>query len=387
MSDTPGFDPYEILGVGIDADEISIQLAYRVRIREAHPDIAGTAGLETTKRLNIARDWLLDSELRARLSRNRPAVTRPDARGAAGGPRPWSPARRRGRRAGGAGPVDLDPETSDFGPHTGKLRAFLRAAESLTADERARVNYSLGEARPADLEGYLDHLEPQLWMRSRALRSALERRWRRGSDEEAPNVPRLGRLLPTGFLAANAYAQWILLGDFFRESLAGMVIGGRDVAGSLAAGCMAPWDASVGQPRYGPRQPDVLAFFGVARALPVGAAERLAGSWRRQLGRDGRGHPSEHIGPGVWLPAPPNYPDVLKVSGFLAAVDASRIEPPGGLDERHHAGFTFGLRLTAHVLALGLVNDPSRDYLRPWRDALDADPSRWSQLRWQMPTG
>ncbi len=387
MTDTPGFDPYEARGVGIDADEIVIQLAYRARIRAAHPDVAGAAGLAMAKRLNVARDWLLDPDLRARLTWVRTNAPGSQPRTATSGPRSWGTSGRPRSYGARHDPVDLDPDPSAFGPHDDELRAFLRTIETLSPDERARVNYSLGEARPADLGHYRDYLGPRLWVRSRALRTAVERAWRRGLDEASPYVPRLGRVLPTGFLVANAYAQWILLEGFLRDELEWVVARGGPVVESLAARCVGPWEGSVGQPRYGPRQQDVLSFFGVARALPVGAAERLARSWRRHMGRDGRGHPSEHIGPGAWLPAPPDYPDVLKVSGYVAAVDASRIDPPEGLDEEHHAGFCFGLRLTAHVLSLGLVSDPSRDYLRPWRDAVELEPSLWSQLRLSMPTG
>lgn len=357
MVDSPGFDPYAVLGVGTDADEIVIQLAYRARIREAHPDIAGAAGLEQAKRLNVARDWLLDPERRARLTPPGPA------RAARERARP----RRGGSRSGGT--------ASGPGGHEEELRAFLRAIELLTPDERARVNYSLGDAPPADLAVYLDYLDPGLWRQSRSLRSTVERTWSRGRDEEAPFVPRLGRLLPSGFLVANAYAQWLLLGDIFESALTGMSVHGVPAAESLAARCTRPWTASVGQPRYGPRQHEVLAFFAIAQALPTDAAQRLARSWRHHLGRDGRGHPSEHIGPGVWLPSPPNVPHVLRVSGQLAAVDASRIAPPAGLAERDHAGFRFGLRLTADVIALGLGGGTGRDLLRPWHDALRPDPA------------
>lgn len=387
MSDSPGFDPYQVLGVDTDADEIVIQLAYRARIREAHPDVAGADGLELAKRLNIARDWLLDPVLRTRLAHGRGTAPTPGAPSTRGGPSSWGPGGRRTRpwtrRGAHGGPA----HAAGFGPRTDELRAFIRAIDRLSPDERARVNYSLGEARPVDLDRYRDYLGPHLWTRSRALRTAVEHAWQRGLDEAGPFVPRLGRILPSGFLVANAYAQWMLLEEEFREALAGVVIRGGDAVESLAARCIGPWEGSVGQPRYGPRQQEVVAFLGVARTLPVNAAERLARSWRQRMGRDGRGHPSEHIGPGVWLPAPPNYPEVLKISGYLAAVDASRIEPPAGLDERHDAGFRFGLRLTAHVLASGLASDRSRDYLRPWRDAVDPDPSLWSQLRWRMPAG
>jgi len=354
MVDTPAFDPYAVLGVGRDADEVVIQLAYRARIREAHPDVAGPAGLEQSKRLNVARDWLLDPERRASLAGMRSA---PAAAGAQ--PERWPQGRR-------TPVVDL----SDLGRHTAEIHAFLQSIGALSPDERARVNYSLGDAPPPDLELYRDYLGPELWARSQALRDEVDRVWERGYDEPAPVVPRLGRLLPTGLLVANLYVQWILLEDFFREELAGLMIRGVRVADSLAWRCTAPWIGSIGHQRYGPRQGEVMAFFLAAGDLPIDGAERLAQSWRRHLGRDGRGHHSEHIGPGVWLPSPPDVPDVFKISGFLAAVDASRIAPPDGLHESLRPAFHYGVRLTAYVSATGLLGEGGRDYVQPWRDAV-----------------
>ncbi len=233
MIETPGFDPYEVLGVGPDADEIVIQLAYKARIREAHPDVAGAAGLERTKQLNVARDWLLDPERRALLRAPRPTRSAPEP----------EPGVRRGPRVP---PVDL----SQLGRHTAEIHAFLHSITELTPDERARVNYSLGDAPPPDLELYREYLGPRLWAHSQALRDEVERVWERVVDEPAPNLPRLGRLLPTGLLVANVYAQWILLEDFFREELAGLMIRGVRVADSLAVRCTAPWLGSVGYPRY-----------------------------------------------------------------------------------------------------------------------------------------
>ena len=42
---------------------------------------------------------------------------------------------------------------------------------------------------------------------------------------------------------------------------------------------------------------------------------------------------------------------------------------------------------TAHVLAIGGVSQPGRDYLRPWRDAFDAEPSFMDRARWGLPRG
>ncbi|MEX1295400.1 MAG: DnaJ domain-containing protein [Candidatus Limnocylindrales bacterium] len=362
MIETPGFDPYEVLGVGPDADEIVIQLAYKVRIREAHPDIAGSAGLEQTKRLNVARDWLLDPERRALLRAPRPVRSTPEAEATP-------------RRAPRARHVDLD----HLGRHTAEIHAFLHSIATLSPDERARVNYSLGDSPPPALELYREYLGPELWARSQALRDEVERVWERTVDEPSPNLPRLGRLLPTGLLVANLYAQWILLEEFFREALAGLMVRGVRVADSLAMRCTAPWLGSVGHPRYGPRQSEVMDFFLAAGDLPIDAAERLARSWRANMGRDGRGHRSEHIGPGVWLPSPPNVPEVYKISGYLAAVDASRIAPPPELDDWLRPAFHYGLRLTAYVSATGLLGEPGRDYVQPWRDAVMPDAGQRAQ--------
>lgn len=383
MPDGPGFDPYAALGVGVDADAVVIQLAYKARIREAHPDVAGDAGLDRAKRLNVARDWLLDPGLRAQLGQ-RPSASHqtgpPPSRGGRS-PNGRAHADRRPSQDIRFGRPGQDPLTFDFGPRTGQLRAFLRTVGALSSDERARVNYSLGDARPLDFEDYRDYFDQQLWSRSRVLRDAVRTAWATATDEGAPFVLPLGHLAPSGFLVANAWAQWVLLGDFFRAELRDAVFRSEHVVDSFAARCSGPWEGSIGQYRYGPNDQGVRAFFQVATALSDNAAERLARSWLRNMGRDGLGNPSDHIGPGVWLPAPPNYPEVLRVSGYLAAVDASRVEPPTGLDEELQGGFRYGLRLTAHVLALGLTHGSGRDYLRPWRDALGQNQSAWSRLR------
>lgn len=376
-TDGPGFDPFEVLGVGVDADAVVIQLAYRARIRAVHPDVAGAAGLEATKRLNLAREWLLDPERRARLRwpAGQPSPGAPwpgpDPRhdwGRGGPGRYGWPRRRRtasfARRNGEA--------AFGFGPHTERLQAFLRSIQALSSDERARVNYSLGEARPPSFDAYQAYLSPELAAASRALRDEVARVWDRGVDEPAPFLHPLGRIVPSGFLVANAYAQWILLGDVLRDELGDAAFRNEQLWDSLAAQCRMPWEGSVGQARYGPNGARVAAFLRTAQALPTRTGERLARSWYRHLGRDGRDVPSERVGPGIWLPAPLGYPAALTVSGFVAAVDASRIEPPPGLSRRDQDGFRYGLRLTAHVLALGLSGRAASAYLQPWHEAVGA---------------
>ena len=274
----PGFDPYALLGVRVDADEFVIQLAYRARIRGAHPDVAGPAGLEHAKQLNIARDWLLDPERRAQLPRSRAAEPAAPSSSAPAGPG----RRRSGHRNGAAPSAHIDPSGYDFGVRTGELRAFLRSVAQLTPDERARVNYSIGDGRVLDFETYRDYLPPELWTSSQVLREAVGQAWRTGVDEKAPHVPMLGHLLPSGVLVANAFAQWLLLGDYFRAELGTGVFRGEDVVDAFTARCVEPWQASVGQPRYGPYDDQVRAFLTAAAALEGDAAGRLAQSWQKE---------------------------------------------------------------------------------------------------------
>ena len=58
-------DWYEVLEVSPEASEAEIELAWRQKVYEAHPDRNGSADAhERTKRLNMARDTLLDKNRR-----------------------------------------------------------------------------------------------------------------------------------------------------------------------------------------------------------------------------------------------------------------------------------------------------------------------------------
>ena len=58
-------DWYEVLGVSPEASEAEIELAWRYKVYEAHPDRNGSADAhERTKLLNMARDTLLDKNRR-----------------------------------------------------------------------------------------------------------------------------------------------------------------------------------------------------------------------------------------------------------------------------------------------------------------------------------
>ena len=68
----PRFDLYATLKVTPDAPTEVIVAAHRALVRHAHPDLDGDPEApEQTKRLNVARDWLTNDELRARYDRSR----------------------------------------------------------------------------------------------------------------------------------------------------------------------------------------------------------------------------------------------------------------------------------------------------------------------------
>jgi hypothetical protein len=67
----PSQDLYRELEVDAGASTEAIEAAYRSLMKRHHPDRAGPDGLARSKRLNLARDWLVDDERRARYDRTR----------------------------------------------------------------------------------------------------------------------------------------------------------------------------------------------------------------------------------------------------------------------------------------------------------------------------
>ena len=406
MNQLPDFDPFELLGLDASADAATIDRAYKARIRFVHPDIAGIAGLDETKRLNVAREWLLDPDLRLQLPKPSPrwGVHRrarraepppqppasPPSSHPSPPPPPPPPGSTRSRDTswywdGAAAPPTRptwtydpaldDPLTFDYGAWSEPLRAFFESIRTLTSDERARVTYSLGEEPPLFFEDFGEVISERMWARSEALGDAIERVWRERLDEAPPLLFPRGRVFGNGIVVANAYAQWILLGDAIRQKT-------RDpaTATALATRCAAPWDASIGHARYADRQAEVVGCLDAARTMSLNSATRLSRAWERDMGNYLFGRPGEDWFPGALDRLRPDL-----VSARLAAVDASRVEPPADLPYPLRNGFRCGLRLTAYVLALDSASETGRDYLRPWRDAMDGSPSFIDRARWGMP--
>ena len=99
----PSDDLYARLELPTNATPEAIEIAWRSLLRRHHPDVAGPAGLEHAKRINVAHDWLGDPDLRTRYDRERGLVHGRQGRHASTWPdgddfRPARPATPRPRR-------------------------------------------------------------------------------------------------------------------------------------------------------------------------------------------------------------------------------------------------------------------------------------------------
>ena len=122
----PADDLYARLEIAVDASPEVIELAWRSLLRQHHPDVAGPDGLERSKRINVAHDWL---------ERPRPPrALRPRARGPRGpSATPAGRDPRRAARPSAAGPASdrVDPAET--------LARFLERVAALEPDEIDRL--------------------------------------------------------------------------------------------------------------------------------------------------------------------------------------------------------------------------------------------------------
>ena len=217
----PADDLYARLEIPVDAGPEVIEVAWRSLLRQHHPDVAGDAGLERSKRINVAHDWLSDrscapaTTMRAGCAG--PCATRPAAMSATYGaerrPRPQpghpAPSTRPGRdagalpRSGRRAHTRRDRPSRMRRPDTDRLRRDDRPVPAarparragLDGDGRGRATRPAAAALPGvrdAVEGYatelvlgefLDELlsEP---FRDRA-RERLTRGWERPSGSRA----------------------------------------------------------------------------------------------------------------------------------------------------------------------------------------------------------
>ena len=176
----PRFDLYGELEVSPFASVGAIESAYRSLVKQHHPDL-GTADDARVKRLNLARDWLTDPDLRRRYDqatdRGRripaPSPRSTTTRSAATGPR--SP-----DSSSGSGSTE-----QSFGVHAGEVRQFL--AELRTLD-RTRAQRVWNGRAVAHTRGYTDAL------RAAASAARLDRRAEWQFAREAAAVITRGKL-------------------------------------------------------------------------------------------------------------------------------------------------------------------------------------------------
>ena len=306
----PDDDLYVRLEVPPNASFEAIEVAWRALLKRHHPDVAGDDGLEASKRINVAHDWLRDPALRTRYDDGR---LRRSAIGDAAprwpaGPRPAS-SRHVTRR-----PVS-DPAV--------RRERFLARVAGLSRDELDRL--ACAESPPlAFVAAIRRFLLPERL-------AAVERIERDVRDRLDPTT---WHHAPSRDAVIGA-AHDLVLGDFLDEHLDEPF---RERAHERLTRA---WEAAVGQPRYGPSTAAVIAFVDRVRRVSAAELQRLEGS--------------RNVPPtATELPWPPGFDpedhEGLRVSSALAIQDANAsIAATWPGPSRHVAAV---LRRTAHALVL-----------------------------------
>lgn len=326
----PADDLYLSLEIAVDASPEVVEVAWRSLLRQHHPDIAGLSGLERSKRINVAHDWLSDPILRARYDRERGLRT--SVRDTAG-----RDPRRDDRvvpRAARHRPVD-PAET---------LARFLDRVAALEPDELDRL--ACAEPSPIAFAATIARfLPPDLLIALEEMGTAVDARL----DPVAAARPGVRD-------AVEGYATELVLGSFLDELLSEPF---RDrTRERLTRG----WDAAVGQPRYGPNGASVRALIARLTALDAAGVAALAATARRSGVDDGRDDP--------WPPGTsPEDDEALRVSSILAAQDAAAAIPANADDRATATRARRAAARLAHLLVLRHAFAPASfaALTRPWR--------------------
>ena len=327
----PADDLYGRLEIGVDASPEVIELAWRSLLRRHHPDVAGPSGLERSKRINVAHDWLSDPVLREQYDRERGLRTsirdiagREPRRDSRVAPRP-------------ARPRPLDPAEA--------LARFLDRVAALDADEVDRL--ACAEPAPIAFGATIARfLPPEQLAALEAMETAIEARL----DPDAAARPGVRD-------AVEGYGTELVLGAFLDELLSEPFR--ERTRERLTRG----WDAAVGQPRYGPNGVSVRALVARLAALDAAGVAALAASARRAGLDDG---PTDD----PWPPdTSPEDDEALRVSSILAASDAAAAIPSGASDDATLARARRSAARLAHLLVFRHAFTPAAfaALTRPWR--------------------
>ena len=279
----PSDDLYLRLELPADATPEAIELAWRALLRRHHPDIAGPAGLEVSKRINIAHDWLSDPGLRARYDRDRGV--------------PGSATRK---RAEGGFWHDI---------HAAAAHTSVRHRPPAPKDQIARFLDRISGLTPDDLDR-LEAADPAPIAFGATIRRFIPDGGRAALEsveaEIARRLPRSAAARPGIHDTIDAYAAELVLGSFLDDLLS------EPFRARARERLTRGWEAAVGQPRYGPNGKAITDLLGRLRVLNKAGIAALAtlGS-RARLGED------------PWPPgASPEDDEALRVSSILAARDA-----------------------------------------------------------------
>jgi len=303
----PDDDLYATLQLTPDASPEAIDLAWRALLKRHHPDVAGdgAAALDRAKRINVAHDWLSDSDLRARYDAERLGL----APASPGRPRrsSWHPRAHatapRTARAPAARPARAVRPDLVRGDPTERLQRFLDRVERLTPDELDR----LATAEPPPI-AFLATVQRFLTPDARNAYAEAERELARRVPHDRWTV--IG--LREGLLGVAAE---LVLAAFLDDMLA------EPFRGRARDRLLRAWEASIDQPRYGPNGAGVEAVRARAAAL---TRDELAAFLRASQGIAGDDRP--------WPAALDRDEDeALRISALLAAADVSTAVPVDGL--------------------------------------------------------
>jgi curved DNA-binding protein CbpA len=333
----PADDLYARLEVDVDASFETIEIAWRALLKRHHPDIAGTAGLELAKRINVAHDWLAERELRARYDRER-------------GLRSGRPPRRGSRtvdRAEDGPPATPRRRTRDPAEALGR---FLERVGRLSQDELDRLAMA-DTSSIAFVASIRRFLAPEPLAAVDSVESQVRSRLRPAQWANAP--------VRDAVLAA---AHEHVLGTFLDEHLA------EPFRGRARDRLLRAWEAAVDQPRYGPNTKAVERFLARAAGLTPDEARKLARA-------GGRARIPEDPWP---RDLDPDQDEGLRVSSMLAGRDAVARAAPAlaGLDRAVAARAERLLGRTAHAIVLrhGFLAEEFASLVAPWRSAT-GDPA------------
>lgn len=145
----PRFDLYAELGVEPSADDGAIEAAYHAQVDRHLPNLDAAATRKRVARLNQARDWLSDSELRSRYDASRARSAARSTAGAAAirrvaSSRPKTTRTPRGRSTKTA-PAETSAEAGVIGA------TALTAAEAAEAEARAAAEAEAAALAPKPL--------------------------------------------------------------------------------------------------------------------------------------------------------------------------------------------------------------------------------------------